>query len=48
MRLDGKDEAKGQGDDKMKIYDGYIRLIGFSTTAKGFVQLNCYNKIAES
>ncbi len=33
MRLNGKDEAKGQGDDKTKIYDGYIRLIGFSTTA---------------
>ncbi len=31
MRLNGKDEAKGQEDDEMKIYDGYIRLIGFNT-----------------
>ncbi len=34
MSLNGKDEAKSQGDNEMKIYHGYIRLIGFSTTAK--------------
>ncbi len=36
MRLNGKDEIKSQGDDKTKIYDGYIRLIGFSTATKSF------------
>ncbi len=37
MRLNKKDEAKGQGDDETKIYDGYIHLIGFSTAAMSLV-----------
>ncbi len=37
MRLNGKGEAKGQGDDETKIYDGYIRLIGFSTATMSLV-----------
>ncbi len=37
MRLNGKNEAKGQGDNETKIYDSYIRLIGFSTAAMSLV-----------
>ncbi len=37
MRLNGKDEAKGQGDDETKIYDGYICLIELSTAAMSLV-----------
>ncbi len=37
IMLNEKDEAKGQRDDKTKIYNGYIRLIGFSTAAMSLV-----------
>ncbi len=37
MRLNGKDKVKGQEDDKTKMYDGYIHLIGFSTAAMSLV-----------
>ena len=37
MRLNRKDKAKSQGDDETKIYDGYIRLNGFSTAAISLV-----------
>ncbi len=37
MRLNRKDEAKSQENDEIKIYDGYIRLIGFSNAAMSLV-----------
>ncbi len=39
MRLNGKDEAKGQRDDETKIYNNYILLIEFSTAAMSLVPL---------
>ncbi len=35
--LNEKDEAKSQENDETKIYDSYIRLIGFSTAAMSLV-----------
>ncbi len=48
MKLNRKNKAKGQRDDKTKIYDDYICFIEFSITAKCLIQLDCYNKIAKS
>ncbi len=45
------DEAKGQGDDETKIYDGYIRLIGFNIDAKSnlkYLPIGVQNRIAKS
>ena len=38
MRLNGKNEAKSQRDDKTKIYNSYICLIKLSIAAMSLVQ----------